>query len=154
MMKWKIINFIETTKHKAWLAWYILKTCRALLWRATLHDLSKYSPEEAPYLEKVLPRLRNLEYGSDEYKEAIASLGPALKHHYFINSHHPEYWFSGIADMSLLDQMEMLCDWKAATRRHKTGNFGQSLKINEERFKYSFRKTEQFHRDATEIGLL
>ena len=151
-MKYKIINWLETTKHKTWVAWYLIKACRALLWRALVHDLSKYSRKEAPYFEKALPQLRALEYGSEEYKAAIASLGPALQHHYFVNSHHPEHW-QGIKYMSPLDLIEMLCDWKAATRRHATGDMSKSLSINAERFYYDQDHEIAFRRDAREIGL-
>lgn len=152
-MKWKFINFVETTKHKTWVAWYLLKACAALIRRAIVHDLSKYSKDEAPFFEVALPKLRNLEYGSDEYKTAILSLGPALKHHDRNNSHHPEYW-NGVESKSPLDTIEMLCDWKAATRRHATGNFSKSLEVNEKRFNYPPWKTYTFKTAAKEIGLL
>lgn len=153
-MKWKIINFIETTKHKTWVAWYLFVACITLLKRAVIHDLSKYSKFEAPYFEAALPKLRNLEYGSDEYKAAISSLGPALCHHYKENSHHPEYWNGNIDAMSPLDLVEMLCDWKAAGKRHKTGSMAQSLKVNRERFKAHYWFHDALERDAKEIGLL
>lgn len=41
---------------------------------------------------------------------------------------------SGISGMSLLDLLEMLCDWRAATERHADGNILKSLTINRERF--------------------
>lgn len=151
-MKWKLFNWLETTKHKLWTAWYLIKASRALLWRALIHDLSKYSHEEAPYLERALPRLRTLEYGSEAYKAAIASLGPALEHHYRMNTHHPEHWH-GIKYMSPLDLIEMLCDWKAATRRHATGDLLKSIRINAERFGYDQDQEIAFRRDAREIGL-
>lgn len=153
-MKWKVINFIETTKHKFWVAWYLLGVCRALLWRAIVHDLSKYGPAEAPYFEKALPKLKNLDYGSDEYMAAIASLGPALKHHYLRNSHHPEHWPNGFYDMSGLDVLEMLCDWKAAGRRHQTGDMRKSLEINAKRFDIEHAWMETLIQDAEEIGLI
>ena len=152
MTKWGLINTCETTKHKVWVTWYILKACWALIKRAIRHDLSKYSKYEAPYFERTLPLLRGLEYGSKEYMAAIESLGPALKHHYKNNSHHPEY-YDGIDGMSPLDLIEMLCDWKAATKRHTTGDFGKSLKVNETRFNYSSLYTHTFKSAASEIGL-
>ena len=152
MTKWGWIHIRETSKHKAWVAWYILKACRALIARAVKHDLSKYSKHEAPYFEKALPSLRGLEYGSDEYMAAIESLGPALQHHYKDNTHHPEHW-GGIEEMSPLDLIEMLCDWKAATKRHATGNFGKSLEVNEGRFNYSSAHANAFRNAAREIGL-
>lgn len=152
MTKWRWIHIRETTKHKAWVTWYILKACWALIKRAVGHDLSKYSKHEAPYFEKALPSLRGLEYGSEEYMAAIKSLGPALQHHYKNNSHHPEY-YDTIDDMAPLDLIEMLCDWKAAARRHATGDFSKSLEINEDRFNYSSKYTDAFKNTAREIGL-
>lgn len=157
-MKWRVIHWLETTKHKLWVAWYICKVCTALIRRAIVHDLSKYSSHEAPYFERALPRLRNLEYGTEEYREAISSLGPALSHHYNNNTHHPEYWAMrdkpGVYLMSDLDRLEMLCDWAAAVRRHKTGDLGKSISINAERFGYDHDRELGFLRDAREIGLL
>lgn len=46
----------------------------------------------------------------------------------------PEY---GIRGMSLLDLIEMLCDWKAATLRHNDGDIRKSIEINQKRFGYS-----------------
>lgn len=36
--------------------------------------------------------------------------------------------------MDLLDIVEMLCDWKAATERHNDGDIMKSLEINKNRF--------------------
>lgn len=150
---WKIINLLATTKHKFWVMWYILRACAALVIRGVRHDISKYSKSEAPYFERSLPRLRELEYGSEGYKAAIESLGSALCHHYRYNSHHPEHWDGHIDKMSPLDQIEMLCDWKAAGKRHKTGNMSQSLEVNRERFKAQYWFHDALQRDAIEIGL-
>ena len=39
--------------------------------------------------------------------------------------------------MNLLDVIEMLCDWLAATHRHAYGDIRKSIEINQKRFKYS-----------------
>jgi hypothetical protein len=39
--------------------------------------------------------------------------------------------------MNLVDIIEMLCDWKAATLRHADGNLLKSIEINKKRFKMS-----------------
>ncbi|RBP89379.1 hypothetical protein DFO70_11126 [Cytobacillus firmus] len=44
---------------------------------------------------------------------------------------------SDISQMSLMDIVEMICDWKAATMRHEDGDIGKSIEINQKRFKYS-----------------
>jgi hypothetical protein len=103
--------------------------------RAVHHDTTKWSPEEWPAFEAATPQLAGLTYGSPEYKAALASIGPALEHHYAHNSHHPEFHPDGVADMTLLDLIEMLCDWKAATERHNDGSIIRSLTVNGPRFK-------------------
>jgi hypothetical protein len=39
--------------------------------------------------------------------------------------------------MSLVQLTEMLCDWKAATLRHKDGDIRRSIEQNQQRFGYS-----------------
>lgn len=152
-LKWKVLNFLATSQHKAWVAWYLFKACLVLLRRAAKHDLSKYTQAEAPYFERTLKRMAVLEYGTSEYLIALKDLGPALEHHYRNNSHHPQYW-GQIDLMGPLDQIEMLCDWKAAGKRHKTGNMAKSLASNRERFQASDQFHDALERDAHEIGLL
>ena len=48
-----------------------------------------------------------------------------------------EYFANGIKDMTLLDLLEMLCDWKASSERHADGNIYRSIEINQSRFGYS-----------------
>lgn len=43
----------------------------------------------------------------------------------------------GVRGMSLLDVVEMLADWKAATERHADGSLAKSIEINQKRFGYS-----------------
>ena len=59
---------------------------------------------------------------------------PALDHHYRENNHHPEYYEDGIKGMSLVDLIEMVCDWMAATKRVQNGDIYTSLEINKKRF--------------------
>jgi len=44
---------------------------------------------------------------------------PAIEHHYKNNRHHPEHFNNGIDEMNLVDLIELLCDWKAASERNK-----------------------------------
>ena len=75
-------------------------------------------------------------YGSDEYKQFLVGMGEGLNHHYANNDHHPEHWQHGIADMDLIQVIEMLADWKAATLRHENGSLSRSIAQNAERFEY------------------
>lgn len=103
--------------------------------RGALHDASKLQEPEKSMFDAYTPKLRAMTYGSDEYKQCLAEMRQtALAHHYEHNSHHPEHWPNGINDMSLLDMIEMLADWKAAGERHTDGSMAKSLEINRERF--------------------
>jgi hypothetical protein len=73
-------------------------------------------------------------YNSQEYKSYLKKLGPALAHHYKVNTHHPEHYVNGVNDMDLVDIVEMLCDWIAASKRHNDGNPFHSIEKNRVRF--------------------
>lgn len=105
-----------------------------LLCRAEDHDKSKLVDPEKEAFDIATPKLKGLTYGSPEYKESTAQLGEALKHHYANNRHHPEFHENGINDMTLVDLIEMLCDWKAAVERHDDGDIYRSIEINKERY--------------------
>lgn len=120
--------------------------------RAEAHDQSKLVDPEKSVFDEVTPQLRELEYGSDEYKASLASMGVALKHHYEHNSHHPEHYENGMEGMSLLDVVEMLLDWKAASERHATGDIYKSIEQNAERFGYPPMLQSIFVNTAKEMG--
>lgn len=102
--------------------------------RAIAHDSSKLTEPEKLMFDIYVPKLKQCVYGSDEYKENLANMGDALRHHYDKNSHHPEHYEDGIDGMDLLDVIEMFCDWKAATKRMKDGDINKSIEINADRF--------------------
>ena len=138
--------------HKFWVIWYSLRACRSILRRALVHDASKLGRTESIYFAKA-NRLRDMEYGSLTYQANLKDcLGPALDHHYRNNPHHPEH-FGNIDQMSPLDLIEMLADWKAAGRRHRTGSMEKSLDVNKARFEMEEGMEKGLRRDAYEIGL-
>lgn len=122
--------------------------------RGFAHDQSKLGPNEKPIFDSVTQKLKGLTYGSDEYKASLKDLGPALAHHYANNSHHPEHYQNGVDGMSLLDVVEMLCDWKAAGERHTDGSIARSLAVNRERFKISDQLHSILENTARELGWL
>jgi hypothetical protein len=105
--------------------------------RASSHDDSKLLDKEKPYFDKMTPLLKNLEYGTKEYTNALKQLKVALDNHYKVNCHHPEHFENGIKDMTLVDILEMLSDWCASVKRTKDGNIYKSIEINQKRFGYS-----------------
>ena len=124
----------STTQHIRKVGELLVEQANDLCKRAVNHDASKWSEEEWPSFEETTPKLAGLSYGSPEYREALKDIKPALKHHYSINSHHPEYHQNGINDMTLNELIELLCDWKAASERHINGSVKKSLEFNKERF--------------------
>lgn len=124
----------ETRKHIAIVGAYISFVVGILQQRAANHDKTKLEDPELPLFTEYTEKLAGCTYGSDEYKEFLEGLKPALIHHYSMNRHHPEHFLNGIDDMNLIDVMEMICDWKAATLRHNDGNILKSIDINTKRF--------------------
>jgi hypothetical protein len=108
-----------------------------LLKRGELHDQSKLVEPEVEGFTIHTKNLAGATYGSPEYQEFLKALKPTLDHHYANNRHHPEHYKNGIEDMNLVDIIEMLLDWKAASERHNDGNIRKSIEINAKRFNMS-----------------
>lgn len=124
----------DTTEHIRQVQLRLTNIIAALSERGWNHDNSKLEAPEKEVYDALTPRLAGLTYGSEEYRATLREMKPAIQHHYAHNSHHPEHYDQGIAGMDLLDLVEMFCDWKAASLRHKDGDFAASLQINKERF--------------------
>ena len=132
-MNWKE----ETEKHIYRVNWLVGVFSGMLMRKVQFHDASKLKEPEAELFKEYTDKLRGCTYGSPEYKEYLEGLKPALDHHYGVNSHHPEHFENGIDGMSLLDLIEMFCDWKAASERHDDGDILKSIEINKDRFNMS-----------------
>jgi hypothetical protein len=112
---------------------FIIK--RELSLRAKVHDKSKLMSPEIEYLEQLPPKKDRPIFGTEEYDEVSEQLSPALKHHYKVNRHHPQYFENGINDMTIVDIIEMFCDWMASAEDHETnGNIYRSIKICSKKF--------------------
>lgn len=133
IMKYDSTN--DTKAHIARVADMVTLCSDLLELRAMTHDESKLKSPEKEIFDEMTPKLKDSTYGSEEYKGFLASMKPALDHHYAHNSHHPEHYPNGIDGMTLLDLLEMLCDWKAAGERHADGSIERSLRVNKDRFK-------------------
>ena len=102
--------------------------------RGELHDQTKLKEPEVAFFTEFTPKLAHCTYGSEEYKANMIAMKPAIDHHNAHNRHHPEHHKNGIDDMNLIDLVELMCDWKAASERHNDGNIRKSLEINANRF--------------------
>lgn len=128
----------DTLKHSLRVGALMGVAITELVHRSVRHDLSKTEPPELEIFNEFTPKLKGSTYGSDEYKGFLEAMGDGLRHHYAHNRHHPEHFGAlGVAGMTLVDLVEMLADWKAATERHDDGDLARSLEIQRERFKIS-----------------
>lgn len=152
----------DTYAHIAEVRTRLLAVAKDLIARADQHDASKLAPPELAVFDEYTPKLRDSTYGSDEYKAFLKGMGEGLEHHYRHNDHHPEHFVdgdpvaiysagypdsawqqgkvcterSGIHAMNLVQMIEMLADWKAATLRHADGDLARSIEQNADRFGY------------------
>lgn len=124
----------DTLEHIRVVKNYAAAFCKKLENQVSEHDRSKLLSPEKESFDKFTPLLKELKYGSLEYKKSLDGLGAALRHHYENNRHHPEHHKNGLMDMNLVDIIEMLCDWKAATERMRNGNIRDSITINARRY--------------------
>lgn len=105
--------------------------------RSKLHDLSKLNEIEFDSFVQTRPKFEKCDYCSKEYQECIVEIQPAINHHYGDNRHHPEHYRNGFSDMNLIDILEMLADWRAASKRSPNLDFKDSLSTCFEKYKIS-----------------
>lgn len=127
----------ETKQHINNVKKFLIIFLNELTNRALIHDQSKLEDPELKTFVEYTPKLKSSTYGSEEYKNFLKEMKPALDHHYAHNSHHPEHYENGIDGMDLMDLVEMLADWKAASMRHDDGDINKSIEINSKRFNMS-----------------
>jgi len=127
----------ETQEHINNVRMFLEIIMHQIIERAKNHDRTKLEEPEFSTFVEYTPKLKDSTYGSPEYKEFLKGMEVALDHHYAHNRHHPEFFENGIDGMDLVDLIEMMCDWKAATLRHDNGDINKSIEINTERFNLS-----------------
>lgn len=143
---------IETYKHIQVVQNLVHEAVTNLMERALVHDSSKLQSPEVECFDEYTPKLAQCTYGSDEYKGFLAAMKPALTHHYARNSHHSEHYPNGIRRMSLLDLIEMLADWKAASLRQHDGNILKSIEFNQDRYGFSNELKDFLINTINELG--
>ena len=102
-----------------------------LLKRAINHDKSKLEEPELSWW-KEMDKEPRYPYGSEEYKQKIKRWDKVFKHHYKYNRHHPEHYEYGISEMTLVDIVEMMCDWLGYK---DTIAISEALKVCDEQMK-------------------
>jgi hypothetical protein len=134
--KEKAVNF-ETMLHIMQVQKLLHQTSIELIRRAEAHDATKMHSPELEIFVEYTSKLADCTFGSAEYQRFLQDMKPALEHHYAHNRHHPEHFPNGINDMTLIDVIEMLCDWVAASHRHRDGDAQKSLERSKARFEIS-----------------
>ena len=102
-----------------------------LLKRAINHDKSKLEEPELSWW-KEMDKEPRYPYGSEEYKQKIKRWDKVFKHHYKYNRHHPEHYDYGVSEMTLVDIVEMMCDWLGYK---DTIAISEALKVCDEQMK-------------------
>lgn len=129
----------DVMEHKRKVEFWLADFARRLEGRAVCHDDSKLRPPEKECFDRWVPELQRRTFGTDEYKQALDAMGEGLRHHYSENSHHPEHFANGVNGMTLIDLVEMFCDWLAASQArnmpvhidHATLRFGISPQLED-----------------------
>lgn len=125
----------DTLKHKIHVCDVLNKLIISeLSKRAVTHDDSKLKAPEKQCYDQYIPLLRQHKYGTPEYEECrVRMKEDGMDHHFLVNRHHPEHFQNGIKDMTIVDVVELLCDWFAASLRSDT-TFMEGLDRNVEKY--------------------
>lgn len=126
-------HYYRHTVHKLWVFYYGASLILKLLWRLIIHDYSKYIPPESIGYARAKDTSK-YPYGHDYCILAGREAKETIVAHKARNRHHPEFHERGVNGMTLVDFVEMVCDWKAACRKNKGGSFAKSLELNASRY--------------------
>lgn len=107
----------DVLKHRALVKKFMTEFFAEILSaRGEVHDESKLHTPEKEVFDEYRPKLDWLRHGSAEYEAALKEMGEGLAHHYRANRHHPQHFENGISGMTLIDVIEMFCDWCASAQ--------------------------------------
>lgn len=123
------------TRHIMTVQSLVRRLAYQLMLRADTHDLSKFAPDEFGGMIEIDRIADEQGLNSPAYMEALS--GGAIQLHQSRHPHHPEYHSRGIEDMSLLDIVEMVCDWKAANQLRGHPAWGESVQMMADRLNLS-----------------
>ena len=122
-----------------------------ILTRGMDHDKSKLESPEFEILIKY-PTNKTTPFASRAYSVRLEELHIALKHHYENNPHHPEHFEKGILDMTLVDLILMLLDWKSSSLLQTDGDILISIEKLQTRFNYSDELKQIFINTAKQLS--
>lgn len=131
----EIREFAAIYHHKFVVLQFLNAMVQDLIKRGETHDNTKFTEDEFPDVVAAIDELKQFPYGSPEYEEVRKKWWHGFEKHYKKNRHHPEFFENGILDMDLVDIIELLVDWKAASMRTGNGgDFEKSIQIGAARY--------------------
>jgi len=105
-----IYYYCYFSKHKFWVAYYIFVFVFKLIYRALVHDISRYHSSETKYFSSIVCiDQKSFSFGSKKYFAILRLIKPGVDLHRSRNRHHPEFHKNGFKDMSAIDILEMIC---------------------------------------------
>ena len=128
---------LKTVEHIQRVQYFLQIVIEDLLKKSRLHDNTKLKSPEKEVFDEYTAKLKDTVYMSKEYLKYKKEMQPALDLHYAECTHHPEHYKNGVNGMTLMDLLELCCDWKASSERNKNGDVMQSIKDNTKRFDLS-----------------
>jgi hypothetical protein len=126
-------TIVTILAHKLQVTSYLSRFADEIKNRALEHDASKLSNDEFSGFVQINRIAREHKYGSPEYMKSVKKTN-AVELHYCGNPHHPEHYQNGIDDMTLFDIIEMVVDWKAASKVYGQTSLEDSLVVSAKRF--------------------
>lgn len=129
-----IYHYKDYIQHIQWLMEGMAWIQHQLMMRMLSHDRTKIEDDELHAYAEIVPGFKKFKYGTPEHKNHGDRLGQAWHHHTLHNRHHPEHFVNGIDEMNLIDLIEMVCDWRAASMRSGAWDYETSLNIFAKRF--------------------
>ncbi len=108
----------------------------ALLERGKCHDASKLEEPEIKYEAWGSEKLKGLTYKSDAFNHICDIMWSGTEKHFANNKHHVQAHENGVLDMTLIDLIELLCDYKSASERYPDADVRMSIKANADKFNF------------------
>lgn len=130
----EVKTLVTILRHVRIVQEYLHRIAGVLTDRALTHDVSKLALDEYGGFVEVNRIARDYSYGSQEYKDSLKD-NKVIELHFSRNSHHPEHHPNGVNDMNLFDWIEMVCDWRSASKTYNNTDWEEVLKLQFERFK-------------------
>lgn len=129
-------TIVTMLQHRGQVAYLLRELARQFEARADLHDLSKFKLDEFSEFVDINRIAREHAFGSKEYNDSLSG-NKAIALHFSRNRHHPEYHEGGVNQMNLVDFIEMVCDWIAASRTYGTTKWEDVITEQKRRFDLS-----------------